>query len=132
MLHGRVLDPPARDRRLVSFDEAALQRAYPGIQVVRDGSFVGVIAEREDMAVRAIAAAQRLATWTESAPVPADLRAAIAVDSSTPEVIVVKGDVAVAEGRRVATEVERPYIAHASVAPSCAIAVWRDGALEVH
>ena len=132
MLHGRVLDPPARDRRLVSFDEAALRRAFPGVQVVRDGSFVGVIAEREDVAVRAIAAAQRLATWTESAVVPANLRAAIAVDSSAPEVIVVKGDVEVAEGRAVKTEVERPYIAHASVAPSCAIAVWRDGALEVH
>ena len=132
MLHGRVLDPPARDRRLVTFDEAALRRAFPNVQVVRDGSFVGVIADREDVAVRAIAAAQRFATWTAGAPVPADLRAAIAVDSSTPEEIVVKGDVEAATGRRVATEVERPYIAHASVAPSCAIAVWRDGALEAH
>ncbi|MEO8652432.1 MAG: molybdopterin cofactor-binding domain-containing protein [Hyphomicrobiaceae bacterium] len=132
MLHGRVLDPPARDRRLVTFDEAALRRAFPGVQVVRDGSFVGVIAEREDVAVRAIASAQRLATWTESASVPANLRAAIAVDSSKPEEIVVKGNVEAAEGRRIATEVERPYIAHASVAPSCAIAVWRDGALEVY
>ena len=132
MLHGRVLDPPARDRRLVTFDEAALRRAHPGVQVVRDGSFVGVVAEREDVAVRAVLTAQRLATWTAGAPVPADLRAAIDVDSSTPEVVVVKGDVEAADGRRIATEVERPYIAHASVAPSCAIAVWRDGALEVY
>jgi nicotinate dehydrogenase subunit B len=131
MLHGRVLDPPARDRRLVTFHDAALRRAYPGVQVVRDGSFVGVIAEREDVAVRAIAAAQRLATWTASAPVPADLRAAIAVDSAEVEVVVAKGD-AEAPGRRIATEIERPYIAHASVAPSCAIAAWRDGALEVY
>jgi nicotinate dehydrogenase subunit B len=131
MLHGRVLDPPARDRRLVTFDEGALGQAFPGVQLVRDGSFVGVIAEREDVAVRAIAAAQRLATWTASAPVPADLGAAIAVDSAEVEVVVANGD-ADAPGRRIVTEIERPYIAHASVAPSCAIAVWRGDALEVH
>jgi nicotinate dehydrogenase subunit B len=131
MLHGRVLDPPARDRRLVTFDDAALSQAFPGVQVVRDGSFVGVIAKREDVAVRAIAAAQRLAGWTAGAPVPADLRAAIAVDSAEVEVVVAKGD-ADAPGRRIVTEIERPYIAHASVAPSCAIAVWRDGGLEVY
>lgn len=132
MLHGRVLDPPARDRRLVSFDADALRRAYPDVQVVRNGSFVGVIAAREEGAVRAIAAAQRLATWTEGTPVPADLRVAIAVDSSEAEVVVTKGDVDAAAGRRIVTEIERPYIAHASVAPSCAIAQWREGALEVY
>lgn len=131
MLHARVLDPPARDRRLVSFDAVALQRAYPGVRVVEDGSFVGVIAEREDVAVRAVAAAQRLATWTGPAAVPSTLRAAIAVDSAEAEVVVAKGN-ANAPGRRIATEIERPYIAHASIAPSCAIAVWRDGVLEVH
>ncbi len=131
LLHGRVLDPPARDRRLVSFDAVAVQRAHPGVRVVQDGSFVGVIAEREDVAVRAIATAQRLATWSAPMTVPADLRAAIAVDSAEVEVVVAKGD-ANAPGRRIATEIERPYIAHASIAPSCAIATWRDGALEAY
>ncbi len=131
MLHGRVLDPPARDRRLVTFDDAALGQAFPGVQVVRDGSFVGVLAEREDVAVRAAASGLRLATWTAGAPVPADLRAAIAADTAEVEVVIANGD-ADAPGRRIITEIERPYIAHASVAPSCAIAKWRDGGLEVY
>ncbi len=131
MLHGRVLDPPARDRRLESFDAVALQRAFHGVKVVQDGSFVGVIAEREDVAIRAIAMAQRLAMWSAPIPVPTDLRAAIAVDSSEVEVVVARGDDN-APGRRIATEIERPYIAHASIAPSCAVALWRDGTLEVY
>lgn len=131
MLHGRVLDPPASGRRLEAFDEAALKAAFPSVQVVRDGSFVGVIAEREDVAVRAIERARRLATWSEGFQVPALMREAIAADSAEPEIVVEKGDVTAAEGRTITTEIERPYIAHASIAPSCAIATWRDDTLEI-
>ena len=125
----RVVDPPARTvvRGLTRPRSRAL---IPG-EIVRDGSFVGVIAEREEVAVRAAAAAQRLATWSAPMKAPADLRAAIAVDSAEVEVVVAKGDVSTT-GRRIATEIERPYISHASIAPSCAIAQWRDGSLEVH
>jgi CO/xanthine dehydrogenase Mo-binding subunit len=132
MLHGRVLDPPASGRRLVSFDEAALKRAFPTVQVVRDGSFIGIMADREDVAVRAIDRARRLATWSEGFKVPALMREAIAADPAEPEVVVEKGDVAAAHGRRISTEIERPYIAHASIAPSCAIAVWEGDAVEIH
>ena len=37
LLHGRTLDPPASGRRLETFDEAALTRAFPTVQIVRDG-----------------------------------------------------------------------------------------------
>jgi CO/xanthine dehydrogenase Mo-binding subunit len=132
MLHGRVLDPPSPGRRIEAIDEEALQRAFPDVRIVRDGSFVGVIAKREDMAVRAIERAQQLTTWSTGPALPQSLRAMIAADSSRSEVIVSKGDVDAAAGRRVATEIERPYIAHASLAPSCGIARWHDGGLEFH
>lgn len=132
LLHGRVLDPPASSRRLETFDEDALKRAFPAVQVVRDGSFVGIIADREDVAVRAIGRARRLATWSAGFRVPALMREAIAADSGQPEIVIEKGDVAAVTGRRIATEIERPYIAHASIAPSCAIALWRGDALEIH
>jgi nicotinate dehydrogenase subunit B len=132
MLHGRTLDPPASGRRLEAFDEATLKRDFPDIQVVRDGSFVGFIADREDVVVRAIARARRLATWSQGFEVPALMREAIAADSSEPEIVFEKGDVAVAGGRRIATEIERPYLTHASIAPSCAIALWRGDELEIH
>lgn len=131
MLHGRTLDPPASGRHLEAFDEAAFKRVFPTVQVVRDGSFIGIIADREDVAVNAIARAQRLATWSQGFAVPALMREAIAADSSEPELVTEKGDVASAGGRRITTEIERPYLAHASIAPSCAIATWRGDALEI-
>jgi len=132
LLHGRTLDPPASGRRLEAFDEAAFKRAFPTVQIVRDGSFIGIVAEREDLVVRAIAHAARLATWSHGFAVPALMRDAIARDAAEPETIIEKGDVASAEGRLITTEIERPYIAHASVAPSCAIATWRGDALEIY
>jgi CO/xanthine dehydrogenase Mo-binding subunit len=132
MMHGRTLDPPAWGRRLEAFDAATLERDFPDIKLVRDGSFVGIIADREDVVVRAIARARRLATWTQGHKVPALMREAIAADSSAPEVVFEKGDVARAGGRRITTEIERPYLAHASIAPSCAIARWRGDELEIY
>ena len=53
MLHGRVVRPPRYGARLDNVDDAAA-RATPGvIAVVRDGSFLGVVAEREEQAVKA-------------------------------------------------------------------------------
>jgi len=132
MLHGRTLDPPASGRRLECFDEAALKHAFPNVQIVRDGSFVGVIAEREDIAVRAIARAARLAGWSGGFEVRQVMRNAIAADSSAVEFVAGRGDFESAHGRRITTEIERPYLSHASIAPSCAIARWEGDALEIH
>jgi CO/xanthine dehydrogenase Mo-binding subunit len=132
MLHGRTLDPPASGRCLEAFDEAAIKRAFPNVHLVRDGSFVGIIAEREDVAVRAIAHAEKLASWSQGSTVPSLMREAVEADPAQPEIVIEKGNVASEKGRTFATEIERPYIAHASIAPSCAIAVWRGDALEIH
>ncbi len=57
MLHGRVLRPPSPAATLESLDESGA-RAMPGVvAIVRDGSFVGVLAEHE---VTALAALERL------------------------------------------------------------------------
>jgi CO/xanthine dehydrogenase Mo-binding subunit len=71
MLHGRVVRPQRYDAKLESIDEAKI-KAMPGVvAVVRDGSFLGVIAEREEQAVKARAAldAALLARATPDRPV---------------------------------------------------------------
>ena len=58
MVYGRVVRPPSRGAELQSVD-AARTLALPGVvTVVRDGDFLGVVAEREEVA---LAAADRLA-----------------------------------------------------------------------
>ena len=61
MLHGRVVRPPRYGAKLEALDEARI-KAMPGVvAVVRDGSFLGVIAEREEQAIKASAVATALA-----------------------------------------------------------------------
>jgi CO/xanthine dehydrogenase Mo-binding subunit len=63
MLHGRVVRPPRYGAKLESFDEAKV-KVMPGVvAVVRDGSFLGVVAEREEQAINARLALRTSVTW---------------------------------------------------------------------
>jgi len=74
MLHGRVVRPPRYGAKLESFDEAAA-RAVPGIvAIVRDGSFLGVVAEREEQAIKARAALRDGAQWSGAPNYPIPIR----------------------------------------------------------
>jgi CO/xanthine dehydrogenase Mo-binding subunit len=58
MLHGRVVRPPHYGAKLESLEDAKV-KATPGIvAVVRDGSFLGVVAEREEQGDQCAAGAQ--------------------------------------------------------------------------
>src|SRR6185295_17381342 len=63
MVHGRVCRPPSYTARLKRFDAAAV-RAMPGVvSVMVSGNFIGVTAEREELAQQALATARTLAEW---------------------------------------------------------------------
>ena len=63
MLFGRVLRPPRHGAVLVSCDHGKVA-AMPGVvAVVRDGSFLGVVAEREEVAIRAATALAGACAW---------------------------------------------------------------------
>jgi len=69
LVHGRVVRPPSPGARLASLNDAS-----PGsgvIELVRDGSFLGVVAEREEQAEAAAAALRAAATWHPGPPLPA-------------------------------------------------------------
>ena len=72
MLHGRVVRPPGYGASLVSIDLEAAGRCAGVVAVVRDGSFVGVVAEREEQAVRAREVLHASARWDEPAALPTD------------------------------------------------------------
>ncbi|MGH7291509.1 MAG: molybdopterin cofactor-binding domain-containing protein, partial [Myxococcota bacterium] len=74
-LFGRVLRPPGPGARLVSLDDQSV-RARSGVRaLVRDGSFVGVVAEREEQVVRACEELAALARWEETPTLPGDAHA---------------------------------------------------------
>lgn len=121
MLHARVVRPPSPGAKLVSIDEGSV----PGVRVVHLGNFVGVVAEREEQAVRA--AQQLKVTWRETAhwPKQADLYIYIRSQPATDNVLVEEGKVDAAFKRaatRLTATYAQPFQAHASIGPSCAVA----------
>ena len=127
MLHGRIARPASRRARLTALDEAEV-RALPGVvAVVRDGNFLGVVAEREEQAIRAQRRLARSARWEESATLPesTDPRYLLGMKSED-ETISEKSDAPAAAraAQRLSAEYTRPLIAHASIGPSCAIATF--------
>jgi CO/xanthine dehydrogenase Mo-binding subunit len=133
MVHGRIVRPPRYGSSLESFDEAAV-KALPGvIAVVRDGSFLGVVAEREEQAIKARTALAKSAKWKlgPELPDPAHIHAHLKTLASTDSVIGVK-QAAVPPGARVLQATyTKPYLAHASIGPSAALAELKDGKLTV-
>ncbi len=137
MLHGKVLRPVAFGAKLRSLDDAAA-KAIVGVQVVRDGDFVGVVAADAHTATRALAALR--ATW--DAPEPAD-EAALWDRLQKPirgggtrggRGSETRGDVNAALAKaahRLEATYTMPYIAHAPLEPRAAVAEWTDGKLTV-
>ncbi|KJC46769.1 aldehyde dehydrogenase [Bradyrhizobium sp. LTSP885] len=142
MLHGRVVRPPYAGvdagpfvgTSLIAVDEASV-RDIPGIiAVVRIGDFVGVVAEREENAIKA--AAQLDVTWKPGPALTdlADIEKALRANPSTPRTLIDKGDVDAAI-KAAAKPMQRtylwPYQMHGSIGPSCSVADYRHGTIRV-
>ena len=135
MLHGRILRPPAYGAKLSDLDLSVAQ-ALPGVmKVVRDGSFVGVIAVREEQALAGVAALRAAAKWDLAANGPSDetIYAWLLAQKSEDTVILDRHNVALAAGlSEVSAEFRRPYQMHASIGPSTAVAtLGSDGVMTV-
>jgi nicotinate dehydrogenase subunit B len=133
MVHGRVVRPPRYGSRLDSVDEAAA-KAIPGVlAVVRDGSFLGVLGEREEQAIKAREALSKSAKWTLGPELPDPARIFDVIKSlpSKDETIGVKQGPALAGARTLEAVYTKPYMAHAAIGPSCAIAEFKDDRLTV-
>jgi CO/xanthine dehydrogenase Mo-binding subunit len=96
---------------------------------VRDGSFVGVLAEREELAIAAAAKLRAKAVWKES-PVPEDFHGWLR-QNVTSRTILKEIQGSPPAGKSISASYSKPFTAHASIGPSCAIAKLKDGKLEV-
>lgn len=149
-LHGRVVRPPAPGARLLGLD-ASVVSGLPGVAaVVEDGDFVGVVAAREDIALRAAGMLATAAVWGPAAQLPDANRLVdhLLAAPATSELLASPGEAghslaAAASGsapsgsplpvaRTRQARFSRPYLAHGSIGPSCAVARWASaGGLEV-
>jgi nicotinate dehydrogenase subunit B len=132
MAYGRVVRPPGRTSELTELDHMDLGGE---IVLVRDGSFLGVVAPTDRAARLAAERVARAARWQTTASLPdsSDLRAFLLSAPSEDETVVdqMGEDAAATTTRTLTAEFTRPFLAHASVAPSCAIARWNDDSVTV-
>ena len=125
MAYGRIVRPPARAAGLTGLTDTDLGGEAV---LVRDGSFLGVVAPTDRAALRAAGRIARAARWQTTAllPDPRDLRGFMLAAPSEAQTVVdrAEGDAAGTAARTLTAEFTRPFLAHASMAPSCAIARW--------
>jgi nicotinate dehydrogenase subunit B len=133
MVHGRVVRPPSYGAALESVDEAAAKTVAGVIAVVRDGSFLGVVAEREEQAIKARTALAKSAKWKPGPELPEPARLYEHLKSlPAKDSVIGEKHAAVPAGARTFEAVyTKPYLAHASIGPSAALAELKDGKLTV-
>nr|WP_175802636.1 molybdopterin cofactor-binding domain-containing protein [Burkholderia anthina] len=146
MLHGRVVRPPYAGHdsgafvgtSLVDVDRASVADVPGLVAVVAIGDFVGVVAEREEHAIRA--ARQLRVTWRPHPALPSlDAPAAtIAAAPAQRRVLLDEGNVDAARTQPDSITLSRtyawPFQMHGSIGPSCALADYRapgDGRITV-
>ncbi|NMK45218.1 molybdopterin cofactor-binding domain-containing protein [Achromobacter sp. Bel] len=142
MRHGRVIRPPHPGRdagdfighSLIAVDRESVAHLPGNVQVVAQGDFIGVVADREEQAIAAMRALK--VRWK---PIPPALRLdhladAIRAQPAHARPLIEDGDVDTACAEA-ATHLRRsyvwPYQMHASIGPSCAVADFREGRLTV-
>ena len=134
MVHARVVRQPNRGATIGTIDEKAIRRAARGsIEFVRNGNFLAIIGEDETAVEAAGAAALSHVTWQNvETPTPAQQEASWLVQRPVVERVFGAPDAGNPQGReRFEATFTRGYLAHASIAPSCGLALYKDARLTV-
>jgi nicotinate dehydrogenase subunit B len=142
MLHARVLRPPNYAARLVSADLEAIRRMPGVVDVLRDGSFLAVVATREEQAINAVEALQVNTSWEGEPELPpqrtlydhllsAPAQSFLVVDGTSTDDPIPPYTTPIKAEYTLEATYYRPYQMHASLGPSAAVAWMEDGKLTI-
>jgi CO/xanthine dehydrogenase Mo-binding subunit len=133
MAHARIVRGDIAVSDIVSLDDSAVRQMPGVVDVVRDGNFLAVVTEREEQAIAAAAALRDATRWRAPKAYPAPgalplmLRELETADELIAEVPPDGADIV----REFRADYSRPFIAHASLGPSCAVAQWDGSTMTV-
>ncbi|MEN3366679.1 MAG: nicotinate dehydrogenase subunit [Burkholderiales bacterium] len=130
MLYASMVRPPSFNAKLVSLRD--LPSLPDGARMVRDGSLLAVLAESQRDADKAAAAVASCAQWQmpDSAPAMPDAQNTAGWLKGQPvdtKVVDTRPGVQRTVARTIKASYAKPFIAHASIGPCCALAQF-DGA----
>lgn len=130
MVFGRVLRPPAYGAKLLDADTSQAEK-IPGVNVVREGDFIGVTAA--DTLTVAIALASIESSWDHSPPMQRSELFKHLVDTAAEKKTVSEavGQAFERADIKVDKSFEIDYIAHVPLETRAGLASWKNGHLEV-
>jgi len=133
MVHARIIRPPSYGAQLTECDTASVEKLPGFVKVVRDGNFLAVVARKEFQAIKAMRTLSKAAKWKEKPGLPKqdDLLAVLTSLKSNDTTIFQQSDASATGQKTIEATFTRPYQAHGSIGPSCAIAQFADGTMKV-
>jgi nicotinate dehydrogenase subunit B len=132
MVHARVVRPPSAGAQLVECDTAAVEKLPGVMKVVCDGNFLAVVAAKEFQAIKAMNALAAAAKWRETPTLPKQDDLPNVLTSLPAQDFVIHQQGSPSPGSQtIEATYTRPYQAHGSIGPSCAVAQFADGAMTV-
>jgi nicotinate dehydrogenase subunit B len=136
MVHARVMRPAGYKAQLIQVDDAGLAATVPGvIKTVVNGSFLGVVAEKEYQAVKAERYLRAHAEWEDNTSFPEqkELYNHIRSIADEPKNIRNDGDIdsAFKSSQTLKATYRKPYLKHASMGPACAVAMYDGDTLHI-
>lgn len=133
MLHARAIRQPSVGARLLPFDVRPIENMPGVVKVIRDGSYLAVVAGKEWQAIKAMRALEAAAKWEQTASLP-DQATVLDLLRHLPArdipVLTWKNEAGPPVKRLKATYT-RLYMMHGAVGPSCAVAQLVDGTMTV-
>jgi nicotinate dehydrogenase subunit B len=133
MAHARVVRPPSYGATLRDIKTDEVEKLPGVVKIVRNGNYLGVIAEREYQAVTAMRALAAAVVWDERPSLPEEKEIFSLLERLPSEAIVIRDDQPSpsAGSRNFEAVYRRPYQMHGSIGPSCAVGLFEDGAMTV-
>jgi nicotinate dehydrogenase subunit B len=133
MVHARTVSPPDYGSRLLSVDENSLHKLTSVLKIVKEGSFLAVVCEDEFQAVKMQQHLAEKAKWsvaqhTASAQSMPELLKSLTVTSSKVKSAPIPFP---EEAKVIKSAYYKPYIMHGAIAPSCSVARYAEGLLEI-
>jgi hypothetical protein len=126
MLHARIVRTGNREAKLLPPTDFAAVSRLPGVvEIVRDGSFLAVVAEREEQAINAARELAKLCRWdtTELPFNESNISEWLEQAPADVKVVADRGSVdSVPADKTISASYTRPFQAHGSMSPSMAIA----------
>ena len=126
MLYGAPVHPPSTYHHLVKIDLASLKDRPGVVKIVKNGSFLGIIANSFYHARNAAIWARSNGRWKSTLTDPVDHFQKLKCSNNVLDTIIESKDIRKNSGKWFETSVSRPFIYHGSIGPAAAIAKFED------